>query len=51
MCAFLCVLWVWEQSKRTNEEGQVGFVLGGFLIEPSQGKRGNSSAWQIYKKK
>ena len=28
MCAFLCVLWVWEQGKRMNEGGQVGFVLG-----------------------
>lgn len=33
-----------------NEEGEVGFVWGGRRIEPSQGKGGNCSAWQIYTK-
>lgn len=39
-------------TKQTNERrGGMGLVLGAPLIEPSQGKRGNSSAWQIYKNK
>ena len=37
-----------QTSERRGQSG--GFLLGGPLIEPSQGKRGNSSAWQIYKK-
>ena len=40
-----------NKAKERTKGGKWALFWGGFLIEPSQGKRGNSSAWSIYKNK
>lgn len=50
MCFSLRSLGLGTKQKNERRGASGGFVLAGPLIESSQGKRGNSSAWQIYKK-